>query len=372
MSMRISQPAYAEPPRRWRIVMPLALVLVLAAGWSGFWFYAAARAQTELAAWQQREAAAGRVVRCDNQEFSGFPFRFELRCADPALGLQKAHLAFQAKDLHAAVQVYQPTLMIGEFGGPLTVSEEGRGGVTLNWGLAQASVRGLPPTPERVSFVLDQPTLARLGDTTALANATHAELHLRAAPHLPQDPPALDIALSLAQALFPGIAQLPNVPVDADISATLRGLDRFEPKPWQELLRELQAADGRLDITQARIRQGEVLAVGRGTLTLTPRGALNGEIQLTIAGMEQLMAAFGLDQAVGRASQNALSRLAPGLNLDKLLGPRGNAALAAAGASMLGQPAELEGRQAVTLPLRFADGAVFLGPLKVADVAPLY
>jgi hypothetical protein len=84
------------------------------------------------------------------------------------------------------------------------------------------------------------------------------------------------------------------------------------------------------------------------------------------------MTALGLDKAVGHASQNALDRVAPGLDLNRLLGSHGNAALAAMGATMLGQPTQLEGRQAVALPLRFADGAVFLGPLKVADVAPLF
>jgi hypothetical protein len=156
------------------------------------------------------------------------------------------------------------------------------------------------------------------------------------------------------------------------MAGTLRGLTELSAKPWPQLLRDLQAANGRLDVTQARIRQGDILAVGRGTLRLTPRGALDGEMQLTIAGLEQLMTVLGIDKAVGQASQNALSRLAPGLNLDRLLGPGGNAALAAAGAAMLGQPAELEGRQAVALPLRFADGVVFLGPVRVGELAPLF
>ena len=39
---------------------------------------------------------------------------------------------------------------------------------------------------------------------------------------------------------------------------------------------------------------------------------------------------------------------------------------------MLGQPAELEGRKAVALPLRFTDGTVYLGPLKVGQTAPLF
>jgi hypothetical protein len=372
MTYRTYEHADARPPRRWLIVLPLALVVVVAAGWCAFWYYAVGRAQTELAAWQGREAEAGRNISCGTQDFSGFPFRFELRCATPEVGLRNARLAFKAQDLHAAVQIYQPTLAVAEIDGPLTVTEEGRGGVVIGWTLAQASVHGLSPPPERVSFVLDKPTVTRLADSGALANAAHAEIHLRAAPRLPQDPPALDLALNLAQALFPGVARVPSVPIDADITGTLRGIDRITPKPLPQLLRDLQAADGRLDVTQARIRQGDILGIGRGTLKLTPRGMLDGELQLTIAGVEQLMTALGLDKAVGQASQRALDRYAPGLNLDKLLGPHGNAALAAAGAAMLGQPAELEGRQAVTLPLRFADGVIFLGPVKVAEMAPLF
>jgi hypothetical protein len=371
VSYRTYEPA-THRRRRWPIVLPLALVIVLAAGWSGVWFYAAGRAESELAAWRARQAAAGRVVNCSRQDFSGFPFRFELRCAEPSLSLQKARLSLAAKDMLAAVQVYQPSLMIGEFGGPLTVTEEGRGGVAINWSLAQASLRGLPPTPERVSLALDQPTVTPLDGNAPVATATHAELHARAVPRLPQDPPALDVALNLAQALLPGLARVPNVPIDADVAGTLRGVSSLSPKPWRQLLRDLQVANGELEVRQARIRQGDILGVGRGTLRLTPRGMVDGQLDLTIAGIEQLVTALGIDQKVGQASQNALDRLAPGLNLNKLLGPRGGAAIAAAGAAMLGQPAELEGRRAVTLPLRFADGVVFLGPLRVGEMAPLF
>jgi hypothetical protein len=373
VSYRAYDRAEARPPRRWRIVAPAALVLILAGGGSGFWFYAAGRAQDELAAWRVREAAAGREVSCASESISGFPFRLELRCSDPALNVQKSRLALNAKSLLAAVQIYQPNLTIAEFGGPLTATDQGRGeSFVIDWTLAQASLRGRPTTPERISVVLDAPSVARAAAGTQLARAQHAEAHLREAPRLPQDPPAFDLALSFTQAHLPTIPRLPDLPIDADMAGTLRGLTELSAKPWPQLLRDLQAANGRLDVTQAHIRQGDILAVGRGTLRLTPRGALDGEMQLTIAGLEQLMTVLGIDKAVGQASQNALSRLAPGLNLDRLLGPGGNAALAAAGAAMLGQPAELEGRQAVALPLRFADGVVFLGPVRVGELAPLF
>jgi len=364
-------PSDARGSRRWRIVLPLVLVVALAAGWSGFWYYAASRAQTELAAWEAREASRGRIVTCAAQDFSGFPFRFELACADPAVSDRSGLLSFRAKQLHAALQIYQPNLAIAEVAGPLAMTRHGQPAGTLDWTLAQASVHGLSAPPQRISFVVDRPA-ARLPDGTPLADAAHGELHLRPAAHAPQDPPAFDLALNLAQAHVSGIARLRDLPIDADITATLRGLSDFSPRPWRQVLRDLQAANGRLELHAARIREGDILAAGQGTLTLTPRGMLDGEIDLTVAGIEQLMTTLGLDEAVGRASQKALDRLAPGLNLNSLLGPRGNAAIAAAGAAMLGKPAQLEGRQAVTLPLRLSDGTVFLGPLKVGEMAPLF
>jgi hypothetical protein len=371
MTSRIFDTAAARPRRRWPIVLPLAVVVLLAAGWTGFWFYAAARAESEFAAWRAREAANGREVSCASESIAGFPFRIELRCAAPAVNLRRAQASLQAKDMLAAVQIYQPTLMIAEFGGPLTISDETRGArYALGWSLAQASARGLP-RPERISLVLDKPTLGRL-DAEQLARADHAELHVRPAPRLPQDPPAIDVSLDLVKALLVGVPQIANAPIDADIAGTLHGLGDLAPRPLPQVLRELAAAHGRLEIAKARIQQGDILGTGSGTLRLTERGALDGELTLTVAGIDRLMALLGVDRAVGQASQRALSRIAPGLNLDALLGPRGGAALAAAGAAMLGQPAELEGRQAVTLPLRFSDGVVFLGPLRVGQMAPLF
>jgi hypothetical protein len=356
-----------RPRRRWRLALPLAIVVVLAVGWTGLWNYAARRADAELAAWRSREAAAGRVFSCGTQRIAGFPFRIEIKCTDPAVDLQANQLAFRLKDLLAAVQIYQPALLIAEFTGPLTVANQGRPpDFVADWTLAQTSVHGLPSEPDRISVVLDKPSVARPASPAAqaLASAEHLELHVRQAPRLPQDPPVLDLALDLPQ--------VPEGPIDAEIAATLRGLKDLRPKPLSALLRDLQAANGRLEITHARIRQGEIIGVGQGTLGLTARGTLDGQIQLTVAGIEQLMIALGLDKKVGQASQNALDRVAPGLNLDRLLGSRGNAALAAAGVAMLGQPAELEGRRAVTLPLRFADGVVFLGPVRAGEVPPLF
>ena len=55
-------------------------VVLLAVAWTALWFYAAARAQEEIAAWRGRERAAGRLQDCASQTISGYPFRIEVRC----------------------------------------------------------------------------------------------------------------------------------------------------------------------------------------------------------------------------------------------------------------------------------------------------
>ena len=54
----MSSPAHPAPVlrrRRWPLFLPFVLVVLLAAVWTGLWFYAAARAETEIASFRERE-----------------------------------------------------------------------------------------------------------------------------------------------------------------------------------------------------------------------------------------------------------------------------------------------------------------------------
>jgi hypothetical protein len=65
-----------------------------------------------------------------------------------------------------------------------------------------------------------------------------------------------------------------------------------------------------------------------------------------------------------------LDRLMPGLG--GMVRGQSGANLAAAGIGLLGEPAELDGKRAIALPLRFANSAVFLGPVGIGEVPPLF
>ena len=173
--------------------------------------------------------------------------------------------------------------------------------------------------------------------------------------------------------IYPLVAQ----PTDADIDLTLSGMKDLSPKPWPVRFREIQEAGGKIDVKTARIAQADWLATGSGALGLTANGRLDGEIRVTVAGLDKLLQQIGVDvmSRPGAGSDklnsafNALDKIAPGLG--NLARDRAAPALAA-GAAMLGQATELEGRKAVSLPLRFDDGKVYLGPFKVGETQALF
>ncbi|HKS86677.1 MAG TPA: DUF2125 domain-containing protein [Pseudolabrys sp.] len=354
-------------------------LLVLAAAWTGFWRFAAGKAQETIDGWLAREAKAGRIYSCGSQTIGGFPFRIEVNCdgASALFRSSQTPIELKARSLVVVAQVYQPGLIISEYHGPLTLGEPGKQpDLVVHWKLAQSSVRGTPAAPQRVSLVFDNPAVDRMtsGTQQNVLRAKHIEIHGRIVEGSAASNPVIEVALRLDQASAEALSPAAARPIDATATATLRGLSDFSPKPWPARFKEIQAANGRIDITEARVQQGEILAVGSGTLSINSGGQLEGQLRVTMAGLEQFLAAIGVQQRI-QTSPNmdklvgALDRLAPGL---------GNVARQQAGANLsiginlLGEQTTLEGKRAVTLPLRFSDGSVFLGPIPIGKMAPLF
>ena len=192
-----------------------------------------------------------------------------------------------------------------------------------------------------------------------------------------QDNPVIEMVLKLAAAAAPSWHPAAATPVDADVTAVLRGLKDFSPKPWPERFRELQAAGGRIEIRNARVQQRDTIAVANGMLSLSPAGRLDGQLRLTVANLDKFLPTLGLDQMLSQEQASpqlnnafgALDRIMPGLGnvARKNAGPA-----IVAGVNLMGQPTELEGKRAVMLPLRFDDGVVSLGPLKLGATPSLF
>jgi hypothetical protein len=365
--------------RTWRYITLLILIAALFGGWSWLWHYAAGKAEATIEGWRAREATAGRIYTCGSQTVGGYPFRFEVNCdkASALFNSNQPPVEIKTAGILIAAQIYQPTLLISEFNGPLTIADPGQApSFVANWTLGQSSVGGTPAAPERVSLVFDGPVVDRItgGKQGNFLHAKRIEIHGRIVEGSAASNPVIEMVLRLAAASAPGIHPAAGQPIDADITAMLSGLADFSPKPWPQRFREVQAAGGHIDITQARVQQGETIAVGNGSLSLNASGRLQGQLRVTVAGLEPFLAAIGAQKAVQTSPDmdkvaGALDRLLPGL---------GNVAREQAGANislginLLGQQTSLEGKRAVTLPLRLDDGVVLLGPIKIGNAPALF
>ncbi len=358
----------------------LVLAVALIAGWSWFWHYAAGQAQIAIDGWRAREAKAGRVYACGSQTIGGYPFRIEVEC-DKASALFRSNqppVEIKAGGMSIVAQIYQPNLLITEFHGPLTIADPGKPpNIIVNWKLAQSSVRGTPASPERVSLVFDKPVVERItgGSRQNILRAAHIEIHGRIIEGSVTKNPVIETVLRLKAASAPEVHPAMATPFDADVTAVLRGLDNFAPKPWAARFRELQAAGGRIDITQARVRQGETIATGDGALSLTVNGRLVGQLRVTVAGLEPFLASINAPQVVQASPDmdkvaGALDRLLPGLG--GVARQQATSSNLSFGINLLGERTTLEGKPAVVLPLRFDDGSIFLGPIKIGNAPALF
>ena len=394
---------FTLPARRrplWTLYVMPVLVVVLALGWTAFWFYAASKVDDTVDAWRAREAAAGRIYDCANRSVAGYPFRLEVRCSGVSVALvsqtagqvaTQTPVAAKLGEILVVAQIYDPKLLIAEFTAPATVSERGQPTMIVNWKTARSSIVGLPGVPDRADIVFDDASVDRINAAvpTPMVRTKHVELHGRMAATSTPDKPVIESVLQLTGGSIQGVHPLLTEPFDANIRTLLSGLTDISPKPWPERFRDIQAAGGRVEIVQSRIQQGDLIAVASGSLGLTAAGNLDGELQMTVAGIEKVIPALGIDKMLEQGvPQATLDRVAPGVktqDVNNLFGAldraipglgkivRQNANIGvAAGINALGKDAELEGRKARTFPLRFVDGVVFFGPMKVAQIPPLF
>jgi hypothetical protein len=376
--------------------MPILLV-VAALGWSAFWFYSASQVDSASDAWRAREAKSGRVYDCAKRSVAGFPFRLEVRCDGVSVSLSsqtatQTPVTAKLGEILVVAQVYDPKLLIAEFTAPATIYDRGeQPSMTVNWRTARSSVVGLPGVPQRASIVFDDSSIDRLNGAVQapLARAKHIELHGRLAEGSASDRPVIETVLKIESGSVQGVHPLLAEPFDADLRTMLSGLRDFSPKPWPQRFRELQAAGGHVEIVQSRIQQGDLVAVAAGTLGLSAQGRLDGELQMTVAGIEKVIPALGIEKMLDEGvPQATLDRVAPGVKtsdvnnlfgaldraipgLGKVVKQNANVGVVA-GINALGKEAVLEGKRARAFPLRFVDGTVFLGPLKVAQIPPLF
>ena len=329
---------------------PFMLLVVLAAAWSAFWFYARGRIATEIDVALAREVERGRTWTCTDRSIGGFPFRIELRCNALSLTSTRWGDTVRVQTGPAVVvgQVYSPGLVILEALSPAKVTlPEGRV-LDLTWKNLDASFAWR--SPERFALVASEPrgVLTTPGITTENWGAATLEAHLRRNPTRPAAEQAVDIAVTAKGTILPPVdALLGNTDAgEIDLQATLTQAENFRKGFNPDALESWRGANGTFELTRLVSTKGKARVDGSGQLLLDPLHRVAGDLQL---------AATGIEQIGGLRIGNLLG------GLGGFLGGRGGNTAAAPGLTTLP-------------PVSLREGRVFIGPfrLPLQPLPPLY
>ncbi|MBW9065338.1 DUF2125 domain-containing protein [Rhizobium herbae] len=315
----------AEPSAGSRKIRWLALgILLFLVVYSGAWFFAANRIETQLPALLSENKGIGSSAECGGLSVRGFPFRIGLFCDTVRLddAAHGASASFGA--LRSAAQVYRPGHAVVELDGPAEIRVSPGLTVSADWSLLHASVQASLSGVDRTSMTYDQLTGtvilpatqedAAIGDTHKLAFAAgHGEAHFR------QNGPDLDAALSVDgfDARLDGAPSLlPPLNASADMTfvdrAALMNAGGLKPGALRNSKGEMRNLT--LDLG------GGMVTTASGPFTVDDKGLISGEFSVTMKNIEgwrqNLVKVFSNEDGTAMVNNiaNMLTALADGKN----------------------------------------------------------
>ena len=336
------------------LIVPAALVLALALGYSLLWVYAAHRLEDGFIAWTQVQASRGHSFEHGPLSLSGFPGPIRLAIDAPRYASQKAEWRWSAEradlemrpwdwwtyrlDLHGQQSVTLP------LNGAVEELSARAGAAFL---IAEVDNRG------RVTQGALHVDDLELGDAAGgelvaagKVRATAQRLGSGAAPH---EAAALDVQLDAKSVT---LGPLVHSPLGARLdevgfSASVRGA--LPDTVSKESVDAWRRDGGTVEVARFHLLWGALELHASGTMALDelmrPLGAVSAEIK----GYGETLAALERAQILPRKAA-AGSRLA----LDLLSRPDGN-----------------DGRRVVTIPVSAQNGALYLGPVRMVRLEPI-
>jgi len=324
----------SRTPTRWGLYLPFIALFLLCAVWSGFWYYTAGRIGTVMDEAFAREAKAGRDWSCPNRRLAGFPFRILLTCDAPRF---VSHMQGRAGEgslsgLSIEARAIEPTRAIATLAAPLTIDANGAS-LVANWRDARSS---LSTDTNRLSdFSLDIQGLTvsatMPGQAPLDAKADRVNLNFAVDGFDKTGLGQFKLAAKLETLSFPALDAISGSadPVNLELQALGSKVPPGIGPDWRLNLEAWRQAGGGLKIILFDLHKGATQLHLSGDVSLDENHRPSGRLQASFQNLDRLAAQFGV-------------------------GPM---------ASMV---------RSGKLPMLLTDGRLFIGPLPLAKLPPLY
>jgi hypothetical protein len=273
-----------------RIIILGAVVVLVAALWSGAWLWGAG----QIAAYQQTLAAADGTtlanVKCGSFNVGGFPFGFDVTCSDATVTYQD--LTVTAAGIKASAEVYNPFFVLAFAQSPIGISDAFTGSQSrVDFASANASIRLDGWRIARVSAVLDKPVW---NDTVLedrlIGKADHVEAHLIDEP---QKHDAKAGLATLAEYATITNANAPGFTIAAG-QASFEGeaanlSDDVRTYNDPDFLKHWQAAGGMFTVHKLDASDGARSLQASGNFSLDSQGRLQGQVKVSSKGVVETL-----------------------------------------------------------------------------------
>ncbi|MFZ5792563.1 MAG: DUF2125 domain-containing protein [Pseudomonadota bacterium] len=333
------------PPRLRRILLIAAIAAaVLAAGWIGWWYVAAGRFADAIDGWIAARRAEGYHVEASRIRVSGFPLRLKTSVASPEATAPDGSWFWSGPDIALAAPAWAPLRIAFTFPGlhsltlkdkryeALTARADGRLDLArdgridrLTLDIAEVSAREAGRTATTIRSLLLVASEPRGDGAGPMPTALAFDLAANDIALPPDRPAPLGSAIDEIQ--LAGRLEGP-APTGTDAAAL---------SLWRD-------AGGAIDLDHITLSWGPLHLSGNATFALDPSLRPLAAASTEIEGAPEAIAA---------------------LADARLIDPQ-NAQLA-----VLGLAALADGEGKVKLPLTAQDGALWAGPIRLADLPPL-
>lgn len=128
---------------RWTAIAAVALVVLPAIGWSGFWLYARVRAAGEMDAFLSGKSGLPIQLACAQRSIGGYPLDIALNCRDPVVTIagDAGPVTLRFPRLTMTTRLTNPRDQTVEFEGPLTANDA-RSQTRAEWTSMVVGMRG--------------------------------------------------------------------------------------------------------------------------------------------------------------------------------------------------------------------------------------
>lgn len=327
----------------------LTVIVVAAAGWSGYWYVGKTGVTRGFERWFAARRAEGWVAETSALATRGYPNRFDTSFADLELADPETGLAWEAPLFQILALSYKPNHVIAVWPERQLVATP-----LEKYRVESADMRASVVTGASIRLPLERLTLtAEELAITALSTdqPVRAQALRLAADRVPVHPAAYRLGFA-ADGLMPAfdwrVRLDPSGRLPERLDALSADLTITFDKPWDRSAIEVaRPQPQQIDIRLAEARWGQLELQAAGAVTVDAQGYPEGEITIKARNWRDILQ---MAVASGTLGERLAGTLEEGLSLL---------------AQMAGNPRTLD------IPLNFRGGRVRLGPVPIGPAPVL-